>query len=271
MADPRRHESSSTVSSGDITDRDSRSEALLVDGLDLYFAGRYEDAIHLWTRVLFLDRSHARARAYIDRARSAVAERQRRAEEMLHATGELLERGRTDEARDLLGRAVATSGEDERAAEMRSRLERIERARVGLATAKSPAAIERAAVWSRPSWSPAALWSMLAAVSFLLVAVIGSPSVRDWLGVGPAPAALPAVVRAPLLPVLSSAEAALVRARTLYSRGRLAEALQVLDRVDSESANRPAADRLRVEIQQMLLSARRTTATPTVDQSRGRP
>ena len=80
-------------------DRDSQAEALLVDGLDRYFAGRYEDAIHLWTRVLFLDRSHARARAYIDRARTALAERQRRAEEMLQASRELLEHGQTEAAR----------------------------------------------------------------------------------------------------------------------------------------------------------------------------
>ena len=44
-------------------DRLGQAEALLVDGLDCYFAARYEDAIHIWTRVLFLDRSHARARA----------------------------------------------------------------------------------------------------------------------------------------------------------------------------------------------------------------
>ena len=40
-------------------------ESLLVAGLDRYFAGDYDGAIHAWTRVLFLDRRHARARAYI--------------------------------------------------------------------------------------------------------------------------------------------------------------------------------------------------------------
>src|SRR5579863_9277054 len=35
-------------------------EALLVEGLDRYFAQQYEDAIHVWTRVLFLDRSEER-------------------------------------------------------------------------------------------------------------------------------------------------------------------------------------------------------------------
>src|SRR5687768_18576446 len=112
----------STGSSGAV-DRDSRAEALLVDGLERYFNGQYEEAIHLWTRVLFLDRSHARARAYIDRARTAVAERQRRAEEMLHASHALLEQGETAAARELLSEAVAESGDDDHAAALRVRLE----------------------------------------------------------------------------------------------------------------------------------------------------
>src|SRR6478752_3050264 len=92
--------------------RDQQIDTLLDDGLDRYFAARYEEAIHLWTRVLFLDRSHARARAYIERARTALAERQRRAEELLHASQELLDKGETSQARDLLTAAVAATGED---------------------------------------------------------------------------------------------------------------------------------------------------------------
>ena len=56
-------------------ERDARIEQLLLAGLDEYFAHHYEQAINLWTRVLFLDRTHDRARAYIERARSAQAER----------------------------------------------------------------------------------------------------------------------------------------------------------------------------------------------------
>ena len=74
--------------------RDGQIDALLDDGLDRYFGGRYEEAIHLWTRVLFLDRSHARARAYIDRARTTLAELQRRSDEMLQASRDLLEQVR---------------------------------------------------------------------------------------------------------------------------------------------------------------------------------
>lgn len=61
-------------------DQAARIDQLLTAGLDEYFAGRYDGAVQVWSRVFFLDRTNARARAYIERARSAVAERQRVAE-----------------------------------------------------------------------------------------------------------------------------------------------------------------------------------------------
>jgi hypothetical protein len=73
----RRSSSDSGSNSGD---RAALIEQLLLAGLDQYFSGHYEQAIHVWTRVFFLDRGHARARAYIERARGALAERQREAE-----------------------------------------------------------------------------------------------------------------------------------------------------------------------------------------------
>src|ERR687890_733770 len=74
-------------------ERDARIEELLLVGLDHYFGGRHELAINVWTRVLFLDRSHGKARAYIERARSALAERQREAEELLRTGADALTRG----------------------------------------------------------------------------------------------------------------------------------------------------------------------------------
>jgi hypothetical protein len=71
MADSLRDQDTSAASAG----RESRIEELLLAGLDHYFSGQHELAISVWTRVLFLDRSHARARAYIERARGAIAER----------------------------------------------------------------------------------------------------------------------------------------------------------------------------------------------------
>ncbi len=71
---------SSSDSGSSSSDRAALIEQLLLAGLDQYFSGQYEQAIHVWTRVFFLDRGHARARAYIERARGALAERQREAE-----------------------------------------------------------------------------------------------------------------------------------------------------------------------------------------------
>src|SRR5688572_27476835 len=101
---------------GDAPDRerDARIEALLLSGLEHYFAGRHELAINIWTRVLFLDRAHAKARAYIERARGAVAEKQREGEELVHAGAAALTRGDRTAARQLLTSAVdrGASGED---------------------------------------------------------------------------------------------------------------------------------------------------------------
>ena len=73
MSDPFRTDDSRAHGTASGSDRDAKIEQLLLDGLDHYFAARYELAINVWTRALFLDRSHARARAYIERARSGLA------------------------------------------------------------------------------------------------------------------------------------------------------------------------------------------------------
>jgi hypothetical protein len=53
---------------------------------------------------------------------------------------------------------------------------------------------------------------------------------------------------------------ALIRAQTLYDRGRLAEALVELDRVSLDSPQRPQADTLRLDIQRLLLASARDQA-----------
>lgn len=265
MVDPRRLESEPVLDSRDAADRDSRAETLLVDGLDRYFNGRYEDAIHLWTRVLFLDRSHARARAYIDRARTALAERQRRAEEMLQASRDLLEQGQTAAARDLLTEVVAESGDDEQVSALRLRLERVERVHAtvqplaDLASAPpTPAPVEAVPGWLWPKRSRVVMAIGAGAmVCVLLALTLSSAGVQEWLGLRSASEGLRPAAGVPPLQVLSGGEVALVRARTLLDRGRLAEALQALDRVSPDSAQRPAADRLRADIQQLLLAGPR--------------
>src|SRR6266540_1928353 len=115
MADPLRDQESS----------ESRIEELLLAGLDHYFNGQHELAISVWTRVLFLDRAHARARAYIERARTAIAERQREGDELLHAGLAAFSRGDAGDARRLLTSAVDRGARPEEAMAALERLDRL--------------------------------------------------------------------------------------------------------------------------------------------------
>ena len=97
-------------------ERDARIEQLLLTGLDHYFANDYDQAINLWTRVLFLDRHHDRARAYIERARSAQAEQQREAEALLHQGLDAFNGGDVAAARQLVVDALERGASRDRRA-----------------------------------------------------------------------------------------------------------------------------------------------------------
>ena len=123
MSDPLRTDGSRAQADvASESDRDAKIEQFLLVGLDHYFAARYELAINVWTRALFLDRSHARARAYIDRARSALAERQRESEELLQNGVAAFHRGEGDEARRLLQAAIDGGAPSEEALAVLDRL-----------------------------------------------------------------------------------------------------------------------------------------------------
>src|SRR5262245_21273501 len=96
-------------------DRAARIEELLLSGLDQYFGGRFEQAINIWTRASFLERGPGRARAYVERARDALAERQRESEELLHTGIAAYHAGDLEKARELLTRAVDAGGPNETA------------------------------------------------------------------------------------------------------------------------------------------------------------
>ncbi|MBM3751047.1 MAG: hypothetical protein FJW21_07680 [Acidimicrobiia bacterium] len=254
MTDPTRHaDRTPDAPSGG----DPRVDALLIEGLEHYFAGQFEHAIHLWTRVLFLDRHHVSARAYIERARGAIAERQRRADESLQAVARLLDEGRAAEARVRLTTVITTAGDDERTAALRLRLERLERV-IGGSPRIHAAPLETSAWW-RHGMAVAnyrvRLHHAAAAAVLLCLFVLGaSPAVQQWLGLRSVPDVPVQVPVAAVVPVPTTAEVALIRARALYARGRLAEALGALERVAPEQAQRADADKLRVEIQRVLLA-----------------
>ncbi len=127
-SDPLRTDPTATVNASSGVERDAKIEQLLLAGLDHYFASQYEQAINIWTRALFFDRNHARARAYIERARRAQAERQRESEELLHNGAVAYRRGDGREARRLLQAALDAGAPFEDTFPMLERLNQLDAA-----------------------------------------------------------------------------------------------------------------------------------------------
>ena len=242
----------------DAAEREARIEQLLLSGLDYYFAGQYERAIGVWTRVVFLERRHDRARAYIERARSALAERHRESEELLHDGVSAYNAGDIERARDLLTRAVEQGSDT--ADVFLDRLNRVGSsvpdagAPIDLPPARSGVRRRRAALPARRGgWITAALFAVVVAVAMLL----GGLPIGTWLSelqvAVPAPST-PVASEEPL-PVVRAADTVMARARSLYAGGRLREALRALDRIGIADPLRADADRLRVDIQRDLFAA----------------
>src|SRR3954462_648413 len=144
MSEPLRTDHSPVAGPRADAERDAKIESLLLAGLDHYFASDYAQAVDVWTRALFLDRNHARARAYIDRARSALAEQQRESEELLHSGVAAFEGGQMETARQLLNAAVERGGAHDVALAFLTRIERINAAAPAAAPAMALSAVERA-------------------------------------------------------------------------------------------------------------------------------
>jgi tetratricopeptide (TPR) repeat protein len=235
-------------------DRAARIEELLLSGLDQYFGGHYEQAINIWTRVAFLERGHGRARAYIERARDALAEKQRECDELLHTGVAAYHAGDLDTARDLLTRAVEAGGPNETALLF---LQRVSRAR----TAPEVPRAESAGGWrrrdgrgtepgtSRGGW----LVSIVATVVVAGIIVFGALAVRSWIVELPVGGPSVEAVARESLPVVRGAEMRIAQARALYSRGQSRDALRVLSEVDVADPLRGDADRLTADIQRGLL------------------
>lgn len=244
------------------SDRAQRIEELLLSGLDFYFGGNYEQAINIWTRVAFLERGHGRARAYIERARGALAERQRESEELLHDGVAAYQAGNLQSARELLTRAIESGGTNETALLFLQRLGRLDPStRPSGQLSPSPrfgssrdAADRSAAVPTR--WFATVVASGVVAAVILLGALGAASWLRQW------PVAAPAADPAPVepLPIVRGSDERIARARQLLDAGRPAEALRELDAVHVDGAVRGEADQLRSVIQRVLLSAVRPAA-----------
>ena len=263
MSDPLRANptNDTTSSSAGDAERDAKIESLLIAGLDQYFAAHYTQAIDVWTRALFLDRSHARARAYIDRARSAMAEQQRESEELLHNGVAAFERGELEAARQMLNAAVQRGGAHDVALAFLTRIDRIHAAAAATSTpatlpSKTPFR-PRAAASARPAsvWSSVVVIVLIAAAA--AVAIASWDQLREWipaLGTGSQDGlAHVRVVQEPLV-VPRSSEVALERARSLFASGRPYDALRALELVRPTDPLRGDADKLKAAIQRELLA-----------------
>ena len=285
MADPQSSSSVPTDPPGSVRG-DARIEQLLVAGLDHYFAGDFESAINLWTRVLFLDRHHDRARAYIERARSAQAERQRQTEALVHEGMVAFDRGDVEHARALLSDAMDRGASQDLTIGVLDRIERLDvsAARPGRTQRPSPrprvTAPGRLVTESGPEVMPARRFWTLTAIALTVLGVAGwwlwtSSSWQALWPVQAAAARMSAIpeVNAPL-PVPTVAEAYMRRGHDLFESGRLRDALVEFDRVPAGDPLRLSADEMRAHIQRELLSfalAETSSATPSGSASSARP
>jgi tetratricopeptide (TPR) repeat protein len=246
-------------------DRAARIEQLLLSGLDHYFGGNYEQAINVWTRVAFLERGHGRARAYIERARGALAERQRESEELLHTGVAAYQAGDLDTARDLLTRAVEQGGTNETALVFLQRLSRLD-AVPDASRQPGPAMRPRAPLGPRrPVTESSADWLVTIGACIVVIGLVllSALAARSWLVELPVSAPLGEPVQAEALPIVRASDTRVSRARELYANGRPHDALRLLSGVDIADPLRGEADRLTSDIQRTLLAGAVTAPAAT--------
>jgi hypothetical protein len=268
MSDPLRTETSRPSEPASRAEREAKIEQLLLAGLDHYFAARYEQAINIWTRALFLDRSHARARAYIERARSAQAERQRESEALLHDGADAVRRGDRVEARRLLDTAAQRGVQSDELLSLLDRVDWLEHLAPPVDVDPGPDDAPRLTLdmpshtgRSRVAWMT--FGGLLVVIVAAGVFAAGGTS-TEWGDLVERATArrgdrTPVVTSGPahdalLPPVPRRAESALARARARVSSGRLRDALPLLESIRSTDPERAEADRMRADIQRQLIA-----------------
>jgi tetratricopeptide (TPR) repeat protein len=262
MSDPlRTNPFEKTASTVDDAERDAKIENLLLAGLDQYFAADYAQAIDIWTRALFLDRNHARARAYIERARSAMAEQQRESEELLHNGVAAFERGEIEAAKEMLNAAVQRGGAHDVALAFLTRIDRIH-----AATSAQPAQVatpSKLPFRPRPAAASGSGMRWASGVMVLLLGLIAAGAINSWDGLRVVMPASDTAVQDSVAPVRGvpeplivprSSETALDRARALFESGRFYDALRAVDLVRPTDPLRGDADELKAAIQRELLA-----------------
>ncbi len=253
MTDPRHGDAPAAEALSDV-ERDARIEQLLVSGLDDYFAGRLEQAVNIWTRVLFLDRTNDRARAYIDRARRAQGERQRETEGLVHEGLKAFDDGDVERARRLLTAAAERGAPHEQTLPVLHRIGLLDFSSTPPTTvAPLLGRWRQAGVVTGEVPSRLRLGPVLVVVAAIAVAALVLTRADGETEAG-APVATFDTAASPL-PVPAASEAYLARAEAFYRAGKLADALAALDQLDPGDVHYRDAQVLRGRVQHELLQA----------------
>jgi tetratricopeptide (TPR) repeat protein len=284
-------------------DASPRSFELFRQGEELYSRGLYHEAIHVWTRILFLDRGNSEARLRIDKAKEAVAERQRRLDAEIAEALALLDSGDIDGARDRVRSVIASDGRHGEANVLAAAIDaldrRVEAQEAHEAHGTKP---EGDAIGAPPAPSPAkgvvikvaktpkpgsrriarAAGSRLKMAAFLsgallLFAVSAFYLSMNWAAIvsggalgrasGSAAMVLP---HSPAAAAPDLSELRYYNGERLFSQGRYREALVELRRVDRDSIVVAEARSLILRIEDRLLRGPTgmTATQPDIDEAR---
>jgi len=259
-----------------------KSDELLRQGEELFSMGMYDQAIHLWTRILFLERGHARAKRAIERAKRAISERQRKLDEELATAARLVEEGEVEAASAKVKHVLLI---DPRISEAHQLAERIEakqrradssrpavphtRARDG----RDPSAGKRGLLLRvsgpverdghrRASATPLKMGGFVLGVILVFASgalylhlnwefIVGDDALVGGAALTPGGGALGASREAPDVPTASALH--YYNGARLYAKGRYREALDELSRVRRSEPEAELARSLILRIEERLL------------------
>ncbi|TDI48366.1 MAG: hypothetical protein E2P02_01175 [Acidobacteria bacterium] len=276
--------SAKAVSSPTLSAESLKSDALLRRGQELFAVGMFSQAIHVWTRILFLERGHVEARQAIERGKKAVAEQHRLLDMELAAASELLERGDSEQAAAKVKSVLALDPRNHEGHQLAARIHaaarRIEAGRrsgttLGVAAAAAVPAHEPTPATKRglllrvPHSSPRrdtrmAHASPLKMASFVLAAILVFASGAFYLhlnwdsivsdGAFRAGGALSRTVsERAAVPLPATSELYYFNGARLFAKGRYRDALDELSLVERDSVVAERARGLILRIEERLL------------------
>jgi len=263
------------------TGLEAKTRQLLGRGEDLLRAGRYQQAVHVLTKILFLDRGNPDARKLIGRAKVAIAENHRQLDLIVMEAAGHLEQGKRQRARREVENVLAIDPRHTEARNLLETLDALERrgeARSCSVSTSAPPGSLRPDTGRRPrrrrgtvkpgepsksNKRGAGSSVKIGAFVFLVSCVFGMGGLYlhlnwDFLisdrGVSASRQAGPAVVEeSDRLPLLLPSELYFYNGVRLYGEGRYREALAELGRVERRSSVYEEARKLILRIEERLL------------------